>query len=78
LLNKKREPFMPGLIFSHTISQTLREEQEKVQQEEKIIEMRKRSHPTTNSDFARLYNELDQWRRAEVAKIKVCFHSLFT
>lgn len=34
-------------------------------------EMRKRTHPTTNADFARLYNELDQWRRNEVIKIKV-------
>lgn len=40
-------------------------------QEEKIKEMRKRTHPTTNADFARLYNELDQWRRNEVVKIKV-------
>lgn len=35
--------------------------------------MRKRTHPTTNADFSRLYNELDQWRRNEVAKIKVLF-----
>jgi hypothetical protein len=41
-----------------------------VKQEERLVEMRKRTHPTTNADFARLYNELDQWRRGEVLKIK--------
>ena len=45
-------------------------------QEEKIKEMRKRTHPDTNADFSRLYNELDQWRRNEVIKIKV-FSPLF-
>jgi len=32
--------------------------------------MARRTHPTTNADFEVLYNELDQWRKAEVAKIK--------
>lgn len=47
-----------------------REIEDKVKQEERLVEMRKRTHPTTNADFARLYNELDQWRRSEVLKIK--------
>lgn len=40
-------------------------------QELKMAEMQKRSTPSTNADFARLYNELDAWRRAEIAKVKV-------
>ncbi|CAE7674536.1 IQUB [Symbiodinium microadriaticum] len=39
-------------------------------QEEKMAEMQKRATPSTNADFARLYNELDAWRQAEVAKVK--------
>jgi hypothetical protein len=34
-------------------------------------DMKKRTHPRTNSDFATLYNELDAWRKAEMEKIKV-------
>lgn len=34
-------------------------------------DMQRRLHPQKKSDFAKLYNELDVWRRAEVAKIKV-------
>lgn len=47
-----------------------KEHNEKTLQEQKMQEMRKRTHPTTNEDFARLYNELDAWRKAEVAKVK--------
>jgi hypothetical protein len=36
-----------------------------------VAEMKKRSHPVTNADFATLFNELDIWRKAEVVKIKV-------
>ena len=34
-------------------------------------EMKRRLHPKTSDDFARLYNELDAWRREEVEKIKL-------
>ena len=30
----------------------------------------RRTNPKTNADFALLYNELDSWRKAEIAKIK--------
>lgn len=40
--------------------------------EDRLRDMARRTHPTTNADFEVLYNELDQWRKAEVAKIKVC------
>jgi hypothetical protein len=52
------------------LTYTPREHEDKGKQEERLVEMRKRTHPTTNADFSRLYNELDQWRRAEVVKIK--------
>lgn len=65
---------------AYRLHQSILEQEDKVlharekelleKQEEKIKEMRKRTHPTTNADFARLYNELDQWRRNEVIKIK--------
>jgi hypothetical protein len=35
-----------------------------------MAEMKRRNEPTSNADFARLFNELDIWRRAEVVKIK--------
>jgi len=31
---------------------------------------KRRLHPKTNDDFARLYNELDAWRKQEVEKVK--------
>jgi hypothetical protein len=31
----------------------------------------RKSNPRSQADFATLYNELEEWRRAEVAKIKV-------
>jgi hypothetical protein len=33
-------------------------------------EMTRRLHPQSNDDFARLYNEVDAWRKEEVEKIK--------
>mmetsp|Transcript_11235 Transcript_11235/g.18296 ORF Transcript_11235/g.18296 Transcript_11235/m.18296 type:complete len:441 (+) Transcript_11235:80-1402(+) len=36
----------------------------------RMAEMKRRNEPTTNADFARLFNELDVWRKAEVTKIK--------
>ena len=48
-----------------------REREQSENQESKIAEVQKRSTPSTNADFARLYNELDVWRRAEIAKVKV-------
>ena len=41
------------------------------QKEQHLKDMAKRTHPKSNSDFVVLYNELDQWRQAEIAKIKV-------
>ena len=48
-----------------------RQQEQSQNQEEKMAEMQKRSTPSSNADFARLYNELDTWRRTEVAKVKV-------
>jgi hypothetical protein len=38
--------------------------------EKRDSDMKRRLHPSNNSDFEILYNELDSWRNAEVAKIK--------
>lgn len=54
------------------------DEEEKRKKELKIIEdklkreadMNRRLHPKTNPDFSILFNELDSWRRQEIAKIK--------
>ena len=40
---------------------------EALQREE---DAKRRLHPKTNDDFARLYNELDTWRKQEVEKVK--------
>lgn len=32
--------------------------------------MNRRMHPQNNADFATLFNEMDIWRRGEIAKIK--------
>jgi len=40
---------------------------EALQREE---DAKRRLHPKTNDDFARLYNELDAWRKQEVEKVK--------
>lgn len=37
----------------------------------RMQDMARRVQPRSNADFAVLYNELDTWRKAEVAKIKV-------
>jgi hypothetical protein len=42
-----------------------------MERERRIRDQARRTHPKSNSDFAVLYNELDSWRQAEVAKIKV-------
>jgi len=39
-------------------------------QQQKELEMTRRAQPKTKIDFAILYNELDEWRRAEISKIK--------
>lgn len=36
----------------------------------RMAEMKRRNEPSTNADFARLFNELDIWRKGEVQKIK--------
>ena len=50
-------------------------EDEKVKKEEELKKIAKetlarRIHPKSNSDFAKLYNELDDWRTQEIKKIK--------
>ena len=36
----------------------------------RMAEMKRRNEPSSHADFARLFNELDIWRKAEVQKIK--------
>lgn len=48
-----------------------REEEVRAQREQRGRDMARRTHPKSNADFAVLYGELDTWRQAEVAKIKV-------
>ncbi len=43
----------------------------KVLEAERHAEMDRRTNPTTDPDFAVLYNELSAWRKGEVVKIKV-------
>lgn len=38
--------------------------------------MMRRTHPKSNHDFAVLYNELDAWRKEEIAKIKATIPDL--
>lgn len=50
-------------------------EEEKLDQTNQLMKTAKetlarRTNPKTNADFALLYNELDSWRKAEIAKIK--------
>ena len=47
---------------------------ERMLEEEKLKvsqEISRRANPRSGADFAVLYNELDTWRNAELAKIKV-------
>ena len=46
------------------------EDAEEERKKKQAADMHRRLHPQTNDDFAILYNELDQWRREEVAKLK--------
>jgi hypothetical protein len=52
------------------------EQQEKLRakgiadEEQRVKDMLRRTHPKSNADFAVLYNELDNWRKSEVAKLK--------
>lgn len=39
-------------------------------QQQKELELTRRAQPKSKVDFAILYNELDEWRQAEIAKIK--------
>ncbi len=48
-----------------------RKREEEELQQQKIRDQLRRTHPKTNQDFAVLYNELDQWRKEEIVKIKV-------
>jgi hypothetical protein len=57
----------------------MKEEEEmarKIAEERRLADMARRLHPKNNSDFAVLYNELDAWRKAEVAKIKSTYTDL--
>lgn len=47
-----------------------REQSLKEQAEKQEASMNRRLHPQCNEDFAILYSELDEWRKAEVAKVK--------
>jgi hypothetical protein len=44
-----------------------------VKKEKDILqrELQRKLHPTSKLDFALLFNELDNWRKQEVARIKV-------
>ena len=56
-----------------------RERAEEDAKQRAALEVSRRAHPKNASDFAVLYNELDTWRNAELAKIKVrvCVYSSF-
>jgi len=41
-----------------------------VEMEKRERDMQRRLNPKSNADFASLYNEMDTWRRQEVAKVK--------
>lgn len=58
--------------LDHTVKEEL-EVKEKAHQdkEERAQDMLRRLHPVSNRDFEKLYNELEQWRISEAAKIKV-------
>jgi len=47
------------------------------QKERQEMDMKRRLAPKTNKDFSILFNELDTWRKEEIAKIKVSQHSSF-
>lgn len=47
-----------------------RQIQNEMSQKQRIQDMKRRTHPKSNQDFAVLYNELDNWRQAEITKIK--------
>jgi len=53
----------------------LKEEEDKkiayeIEMEKREMDMQRRLNPKSNSDFASLFNEMDTWRRMEVAKVK--------
>lgn len=39
----------------------------------RLKELEKKNHPKCKADFARLFNELDTWRRNETARIKLAY-----
>lgn len=45
----------------------VKKEEERLRRE---VDMRRRLNPKSNSDFATLYNELDVWRKGEIARVK--------
>lgn len=62
-------------IRQSNISFQLRQRQDneallKLLADRRDADMQRRLHPQCNEDFAILYSELDEWRKAEVAKIK--------
>ena len=38
---------------------------------QKLVETNRKNNPRTQADFAALYNDLNEWRQAEVLKITV-------
>jgi hypothetical protein len=59
------------MIDYHNALKNQQKNNEEKHQEQKIRDMMRRTHPKSNQDFAVLYNELDIWRKNEIAKIKV-------
>jgi uncharacterized linocin/CFP29 family protein len=71
------------LVLTHTDVPYCRVKEVKSEKERLHAELERKLNPKTKLDFAMLFNELDEWRRQEVAKIKVgiCMntpHLIFT
>jgi hypothetical protein len=49
----------------------LARQQYQIEEEQRIRDALRRTHPKNNADFAVLYNELEEWRKQEVNKIKL-------
>lgn len=61
--------------YQKDLADVKKREEEELQQQ-KIRDQLRRTHPKTNQDFAVLYNELDQWRKEEIVKIKTTIPDL--
>lgn len=58
-----------NIDFAKEMAEKKEIDEEELRQQ-RMVAMARRTHPKTNDDFAALYNELDVWRKGEVAKIK--------